>query len=50
VLGRERSSVWDSVQLAVRNAAKPSRILRCIYKLPSVAEPGRELTIEVEAT
>jgi hypothetical protein len=45
VLGRERSSVWDSVQLAVRNAAKPSRILRCIYKLPSIAEPGRELTI-----
>jgi predicted nucleotidyltransferase component of viral defense system len=37
------------VQLAVRNAAKPSRILRCIYKLPSVAQPGRELTIEVEA-
>ncbi len=49
VLGREKSSVWDSVQLAVRNAAKPSRILRCIYRLPSVAEPGRELTIEVEA-
>lgn len=49
ILGRERSSVWDSVQLAVRNAGKPSRILRCIYKLPSVAEPGRELTIEVEA-
>jgi predicted nucleotidyltransferase component of viral defense system len=49
VLGRERSSVWDSVQLAVRNAAKPSRILRCIYKLPSIAEPRRELTIEVEA-
>jgi predicted nucleotidyltransferase component of viral defense system len=49
LLGREKSSVWDSVQLAVRNAAKPSRILRCIYKLPSVAEPGRELTIEVEA-
>jgi predicted nucleotidyltransferase component of viral defense system len=49
VLGRERSSVWDSVQLAVRNAARRSRILRCIYKVPSVAEPGRELTIEVEA-
>jgi predicted nucleotidyltransferase component of viral defense system len=48
VLGRERSSVWDSVQLAVRNAAKPSRILRCIYKVPSVVHPGRELTIEVE--
>jgi hypothetical protein len=25
VLGRERSSVWDSVQLAVRNAAKDAR-------------------------
>ncbi|MGB6450962.1 MAG: nucleotidyl transferase AbiEii/AbiGii toxin family protein [Steroidobacteraceae bacterium] len=49
VLGREKSSVWDSVHLAVRNAAKPSRILRCIYKLPSVSEPGRALTIEVEA-
>jgi predicted nucleotidyltransferase component of viral defense system len=49
LLGPEKSSVWDSVQLAVRNAAKPSRILRCIYKLPSVAQPGRELTIEVEA-
>jgi predicted nucleotidyltransferase component of viral defense system len=35
VLGRERSSVWDSVQLAVRNAAKPSRILRCMPRRPS---------------
>ena len=48
VLGREKSSVWDFVQLAVRNAAKPSRILRCIYRIPSVTEPGRALTIEVE--
>ena len=42
-------TVLHKVHLAARNAAKPSRILRCIYKLPSVAEPGRELTIEVEA-
>lgn len=48
VLGREKSSVWDFVQLAVRNAAKPSRILRCIYRIPSVTEPGRALAIEVE--
>ena len=49
VLGKEKSSVWAAVQLAVRNAAKPSRILRCIYKVQSVAEPVRELTVEVEA-
>ncbi len=49
VLGREKASVWDSVQLAVRNAAKPSRILRCTYQVPSVVNPGRELTIEIEA-
>lgn len=49
VLGQEKSSAWASLRLAVRNAARPSRILRCIYKVPSVAEPGRMLTIEVEA-
>jgi predicted nucleotidyltransferase component of viral defense system len=48
VLGKEKSSGWALLKLAVRNAAKPSRILRCIYKVPSVSEPGRELTIEVE--
>lgn len=48
VLGREQSSVWTALKLAVRNAARPSRILRCIFKVPSVAEPGRTLTIEVE--
>lgn len=47
-LGREKSSVWTFLKLAVRNAAKPSRILRCIFKIPSVAEPARQLTIEVE--
>src|SRR3989338_2564787 len=49
VLGKEKSSAWTSLRLAVRNAAKPSRILRCIFKVPSVSSPGRELTIEVEA-
>ncbi|HUI61803.1 MAG TPA: nucleotidyl transferase AbiEii/AbiGii toxin family protein [Steroidobacteraceae bacterium] len=48
MLGKERSSTWATLRLAVRNAAKPSRILRCIYKIPSVSETGRELTLEVE--
>jgi predicted nucleotidyltransferase component of viral defense system len=48
VLGKEKSSAWATLRLAVRNAAKPSRILRCIYKVPSVAAPERELTVEVE--
>jgi predicted nucleotidyltransferase component of viral defense system len=48
VLGKEKSSAWATLRLAVRNAAKPSRILRCIYKIPSVSESGRELTLEVE--
>lgn len=49
LLGREKSSTWAALRLAVRNASRPSRILRCIYKVPSVAVPGRTLTIEVEA-
>lgn len=49
ILGKEKSSVWDSVKLTVRNAAKPSRILRAIYKVPSVVQKGMRLTIEVEA-
>jgi predicted nucleotidyltransferase component of viral defense system len=48
ILGKEKSSAWTWLKLAVRNAAKPSRILRCIFKMQSVAEPARELTIEVE--
>lgn len=50
ILGPEQSSVWTTLQLAVRNATRPSRILRCIYKVPSVSEPRRMLTIEVETT
>ena len=48
ILGKEKSSAWTWLKLAVRNAAKPSRILRCIFKVQSVAEPARVLTIEVE--
>jgi predicted nucleotidyltransferase component of viral defense system len=48
VLGKEKSSAWATLRLAVRNAAKPSRILRCVYKVPSVSAPERELTVEVE--
>ena len=36
------------MKLAVRNLARPSRILRIIYKVPSVSEPGRTLAIEIE--
>lgn len=48
ILGREQSWAWTYLKLAVRNATQKSRILRCIYKMPSVVEPGRTLTIEVE--
>ncbi len=48
ILGREQSWAWTYLKLAVRNATQRSRILRCIYKMPSVVEPGRTLTIEVE--
>lgn len=50
ILGPEQSWAWAYLKLAVRNATQKSRILRCIYKVPSVAEPGRTLTIEVETS
>lgn len=49
IFGKEQSSVWTTLQLAVRNAVRPSRILRCIYRIPSVSTPGRMLVVEVEA-
>ncbi len=49
IFGKEQSSVWTTLQLAVRNVVKPSRILRCIYRISSVSAPGRMLTVEVEA-
>jgi predicted nucleotidyltransferase component of viral defense system len=38
------------VKLAVRNAVKPSKVLRVIYRVPSVADPrGTPLEIVIEA-
>jgi predicted nucleotidyltransferase component of viral defense system len=49
VLGTPKTSVWDSLKLALRNAVQPSRVLRMTYSLPSIIEPGRSLDIVVEA-
>lgn len=49
ILGREQSWAWTHLKLTVRNVTQKSRILRCIYKIPSTVEPGRTLTVEVEA-
>ena len=49
VLGKHQVEVWGKVALAIRNFAKPSRMLRLTYELASVSEPGRPLTIVVEA-
>ena len=49
ILGKEKSSAWDTLKLAVRNMAKPSRILRVIYEVRSVVESGRILKVELEA-
>lgn len=49
VFGKQKAWGWESLKLTVRNLAKPSRILRVIYEIPSVSEPGRTLKIEVEA-
>ncbi len=48
VLGKPARSAWGSLRLAVRNAARPSRVLRSAYEVPSVAEPGRTVRIVVE--
>lgn len=50
VLGRPTSSAWQAVRLAVRNAVKPSKVLRVIYRVPSVADPrGMPLEVVIEA-
>jgi predicted nucleotidyltransferase component of viral defense system len=48
VLGSPQHSTWEAWKLAVRNAAKKSRLLRMIYALPSVGAPGRQLEIQIE--
>lgn len=49
VFGDPADSLWDKLQLAVRNRARPSRVLRLTYSVPSVSEPGANLDIVVEA-
>ncbi|MDA8093563.1 MAG: nucleotidyl transferase AbiEii/AbiGii toxin family protein [Betaproteobacteria bacterium] len=50
VLGKPAASVWGAVRLAVRNALRPSEILRLTYRLDCVSEHGSEpLEIVVEA-
>jgi len=48
-LGRTSAGGWEEIKLAIRNVAKPSRVLRVIYELRSVVDPGRTLTVVVEA-
>jgi predicted nucleotidyltransferase component of viral defense system len=49
-LGEPAGAVWDTIRLAIRNAVKPSRVLRLTYSVPSVSEPGATLDIVVEAS
>jgi predicted nucleotidyltransferase component of viral defense system len=49
VFGTPTDSIWDTIQLAIRNVVKPSRVLRLTYSVPSVSEPGATLDVVVEA-
>jgi predicted nucleotidyltransferase component of viral defense system len=49
VLGKPKTSVLDTITLAMRNTVKPSRILRMTYSVRSIIEPSRSLDIVVEA-
>lgn len=49
VLGAPKTSVWDTLKLAIRNTVKPSRVLRMTYVVRSIIEPNRMLEIVVEA-
>lgn len=48
VLGSPKTSAWDTLMLAIRNQAKPSRILRITYAVPSMSTPGATLEMAVE--
>ena len=49
VFGKPTDSIWSTIQLAIRNAVKPSEVLRLTYSVPAVSEPGATLDIVVEA-
>ncbi len=48
LFGEPKNSVFESLRLAARNLIRPSKIWRCIYEVPSVANEGQTLKIEVE--
>lgn len=48
VFGKPQQHFWEDLKLAVRNVARPSRVLRFIYDIPSVMAPTRTLRVEVE--
>ena len=48
VLGEPRRSQWAELLLAIRNAHRPSRILRMNYSVPSITAPGTSLEIQIE--
>jgi len=49
VLGEPTITAWAKIGLALRNAVKPSRILRMTYSIPSIIGPSQPLIIVVEA-
>jgi predicted nucleotidyltransferase component of viral defense system len=49
VVGNPQTSAWGVLSLAIRNAVKPSRVLRMVYSVPSISEPGTMLDIVIEA-
>ncbi|ROH85419.1 nucleotidyl transferase AbiEii/AbiGii toxin family protein [Pseudomethylobacillus aquaticus] len=52
-LGKPTFSAWQDIKLAIRNAVKPSKVLRKIYHISSIADPGGkplEIVLEVNAT
>lgn len=48
ILGKPANSTWEVVKLTVRNVVRPSKILRLIYRVPSVSG-GEPLEIVIEA-
>jgi len=49
ILGKPKGWGWEELKLAVRNVARPSRVLRVTYEVPSIVEPGQTLIVVVEA-
>jgi predicted nucleotidyltransferase component of viral defense system len=50
ILGEPSKSIWENVKLTVRNAVKPSRVLRLTYSVPSQIDPrGKPIEIVIEA-